>query len=90
MLPPTGHVRIVVGRRRTLSQLRLPSAVRIHGIETLRLVGESLALLTGQSDHLVLRSNVQRALSSSGRNNIRSNKDQSPNRNFHRGDIPAL
>ncbi len=64
MLLPTGGVRIVVWRRQTLAQLRLPSTVRIHEIETLRPVGESLASLTGQSDHLVFRSNVQRVLSS--------------------------
>ena len=69
MLLPMGDVRIVVGRRRTLAQLRLPPALRIHGIETLRPAGESLASLTGQSDHLVFRSNVQRVVSSSGRNN---------------------
>lgn len=56
-------MRIVVRWRRTLAQLRLPSAVRIHEIETLRPTNESLASLTGQSDHLVIRSNVQRVLS---------------------------
>lgn len=62
-LLPIGDERILVGRRRALLQRGLPAAVRIHGIETLRLGGESLTSLAGaQPDHLVFRSDVQSVL----------------------------
>ena len=54
---------ILVGRRRTLLENRLPAAIRIHGIEALRLGSEaSAALASAQPDHFVLRSDVKGVL----------------------------
>ena len=62
-LLPIGDERILVGRWCTLFKDRLPSAIWIHGIETLRLGGESFTSLAGsQSDHLIFRSDVKSVL----------------------------
>ena len=61
-LLPVGDERIFVGRRSALLLHRVPSAVRIHGVQALRFGVEATATLRRKPDQLVGGADVQRIL----------------------------